>query len=38
VPFMRAIVGGTGTQLGARGELSSVRSADGQFIHTFTLL
>jgi len=38
VPFVRAVVGGTGTHLGARGELSSVRSDDGTFIHTFTLL
>ena len=38
VPFVRAVVGGTGTHLGARGEVSSVRSDDGQFTHTFTLL
>lgn len=33
-----AIIGGTGRYLGARGQLESVRNADGSFTHTFTLL
>lgn len=33
-----AVVGGTGQFIGARGELASVRSADGTFTHTFTLV
>jgi hypothetical protein len=35
---LRAVVGGTGRFIGARGEVASVRSADGTFTHTFTLL
>ncbi len=38
VELMRAVVGGTGAHLGAHGEVSSVRSPDGSFTHTFTLL
>ena len=38
VPFVRAVVGGTGAHIGARGELWSVRSPDGSFTHTFTLV
>jgi len=35
-PFWRAIVGGTGAYAGARGEVESVRSPDGTFVHSFT--
>jgi len=38
VALVRAVVGGTGTHLGARGEVVSVRSPGGSFTHTFTLL
>ena len=33
-----AIIGGTGDFIGARGQLSSVRNADGSYDHLFTLL
>lgn len=33
-----AVVGGTGQFIGVRGELASVRNADGSFTHTFTLV
>jgi hypothetical protein len=35
---IRAVVGGTGQFIGARGEVVSVRAEDGTFTHTFTLL
>lgn len=37
-PFLRAVVGGTGAHIGARGQVSSVRSPGGAFTHTFTLV
>lgn len=35
---LRAVVGGTGIYIGARGEVSTVRHADGSYTHTVTLL
>lgn len=35
---LSAVVGGTGQFIGARGQLESVRNADGSFTHTFTLI
>ena len=37
-PVVRAILGGTGKYIGARGQLTSTRSADGSYIQVFTLL
>lgn len=34
----RAVVGGTGDYLGARGEVVTVRNTDGTYTHTFTLV
>ena len=36
--ILRAVVGGTGAHIGARGQVSSVRSPNGSFVHTFTLI
>ncbi|MEI6506624.1 MAG: hypothetical protein WCO90_12220, partial [Planctomycetota bacterium] len=38
VPQRIAIVGGTGKYLGARGEVTTTRSADGTYRHVLTLL
>jgi len=35
---VRAVVGGTGDYLGARGEVVTVRNTDGTYTHTFTLV
>jgi hypothetical protein len=37
-PQLRAVVGGTGTFLGARGQVSTTRNEDGTYRHEFTLL
>jgi hypothetical protein len=37
-PVVRAILGGTGKYMGARGQLASTRNADGSYTQTFTLL
>lgn len=37
-PQLRAVVGGTGDYLGARGEVVTVRNTDGTYTHTFTLV
>ena len=37
-PVVRAILGGTGKYIGARGQLTSTRSADGSYTQAFTLL
>jgi len=37
-PQVRAVVGGTGDYLGARGEVVTVRNTDGTYTHTFTLV
>ena len=37
-PVVRAILGGTGKYMGARGQLTSTRNADGSYAQVFTLL
>jgi hypothetical protein len=37
-PVVRAILGGTGKYIGARGQLTSTRNADGSYTQVFTLL
>ena len=37
-PQVRAVVGGTGQYLGARGEVETIRNADGSYEHEFTIL
>jgi hypothetical protein len=37
-PRIRAILGGTGKYMGARGQLNSTRNADGTYTQVFTLL
>jgi hypothetical protein len=37
-PVMRAILGGTGRYIGARGQLASTRKKDGSYTQVFTLL
>ena len=37
-PRARAILGGTGRYMGARGQLTSTRNADGSYTQVFTLL
>jgi hypothetical protein len=37
-PILRAILGGTGRYMGARGQLTSTRNADGSYVQVFTLL
>src|SRR5436190_1127482 len=37
-PRARAILGGTGKYIGARGQLTSTRNADGSYTQVFTLL
>lgn len=36
-PYVRAIVGGTGAYVGARGEVSTVHNDDDTYTHTITL-
>jgi hypothetical protein len=37
-PQLRAVVGGTGAYLGARGEVVTTRNEDGTYRHEFTLV
>ena len=37
-PVIRPVLGGTGEYIGARGQLSSTRNADGSYTQVFTLL
>jgi len=37
-PVLRAVLGGTGKYMGARGQLTSTRNADGSYMQVFTLL
>jgi hypothetical protein len=37
-PQARAVLGGTGKYMGARGQLTSKRNADGTYTQVFTLL
>ncbi len=37
-PIVRAILGGTGEYMGARGQVASTRNADGSYTQVFTLL
>jgi hypothetical protein len=37
-PAVRALLGGTGKYMGARGQVASTRNADGSYTQTFTLL
>ncbi len=37
-PVVRAILGGTGKYIGARGQLTSTRKKDGSYTQVFTLL
>jgi hypothetical protein len=37
-PVVRAVLGGTGKYMGARGQLTSTRNADGSYTQAFTLL
>lgn len=37
-PQLRAVVGGTGTFIGARGQVATTRNDDGTYRHEFTLL
>jgi hypothetical protein len=37
-PVVRAILGGTGKYIGARGQLASTRNANGSYTQVFTLL
>lgn len=37
-PVVRAILGGTGKYIGARGQLTSTRNKDGSYMQVFTLL
>lgn len=37
-PVVRAILGGTGRYIGARGQLTSTRKKDGSYTQVFTLL
>ncbi len=37
-PVVRAILGGTGRYMGARGQLTSTRNADGSYTQVFTLV
>lgn len=38
LPQLRAIIGGTGEYIGARGQVSTVRNADGSYDHTIELV
>ena len=35
---VRAVIGGTGTYIGARGQVTTVRNDDGSYEHSFELL
>ena len=37
-PQIRAVIGGTGSFIGSRGEVVTTRNGDGSYTHTFTLL
>jgi hypothetical protein len=37
-PVVRAVLGGTGKYMGARGQVATTRNADGSYTQTFTLL
>ena len=37
-PQLRAVVGGTGSYMGARGQVATTHDADGTYRHEFTLL
>ncbi len=37
-PQLRAVIGGTGSFIGARGEVVTTRNPDGTYTHTFTLV
>jgi hypothetical protein len=37
-PVIRAVIGGTGKYIGARGQLASTRNADGSYSQAFTLV
>jgi len=37
-PQVRAVIGGTGVHIGARGEVTTTRNADGSYTHAVTLL
>ncbi|BDX34808.1 hypothetical protein TUM20985_53550 [Mycobacterium antarcticum] len=37
-PQLRAVVGGTGTFIGSRGQVATTRNGDGTYRHEFTLL
>lgn len=37
-PVIRAVIGGTGKYIGARGQLTSTHNADGSYTQVFTLL
>jgi len=37
-PVIRAVIGGTGKYIGARGQLASTRNADGSYTQVFTLV
>ena len=38
VPQLRAVVGGTGSFMGARGQVMTTRNPDGSYRHEFTLI
>ena len=37
-PVFRPVLGGTGKYMGARGQVTSTRNADGSYTQVFTLL
>jgi hypothetical protein len=37
-PFVRPVLGGTGKYMGARGQVTSTRNADGWYTQVFTLI
>ena len=37
-PIVRAVLGGTGKYMGARGQVASTHNADGSYTQVFTLL
>jgi hypothetical protein len=37
-PQIRAVIGGTGAYIGARGQVTTVRNADGSYEHSFELV
>ena len=37
-PVVRALLGGTGKYIGARGQLTSTRNTDGSYTQVFTLV